>query len=893
MMPQTHAPPNRVKELFQAALDLPATERAAFLERASGGDVLLREEVEALLAQDEAAEREQFLAGPGLPPTRPWPGAPSRWLGRQLGPYQLQAMIAEGGMGAVFLAQRTRDYRQRVAVKLVKSGLTSGEFRHRFEAERQALADLHHPHIARLLDGGVSEDGVPFLVMEYVEGVALDRFCDTRQLDLRCRLEVFTLVCDAIQHAHEQGIVHRDLKPGNILMTADGTPRVVDFGLAKQFRSGLAGDPPESPTHSGAVLGTPGYLAPEQAEPGRPIGPAADVYALGAVLYHLLTGRPPFRGDTPLQTLLQVRHADPVSPRRLHPGLPRDVETICLKCLEKEPRKRYAGARDLAADLRRWLRGEPVHARSVGPAGRLARWCRRQPVLAGLTIALASSLLIGSVIAVVLWRRAEANLAEARAQRQRAEDDFRAAFATIQELARLSHHPLLDQPLMDPLRKELTEEAVRYWQEFVRQHGHDPTLKRELARALLEVGRLSGKQRAGANTAAALHQALPLLEELHRDFPSDAEVQRLLAEAHFALAGAAFLSAGVDNRLGHLQQAQSLLEDLRLTTPDDPERDNDLAKVYTDMGSLYRQMGRREEALAAFRQGRELSAQLAQREPEIWNRHTQLGYACYKLFDVERQPAFAEEAIQAYRRGLELHEKALGPNPSDDQRCALASTFSNLGDVEAAAGRRAEALRSYRESCRLYAHRVSLPGQTPAQKLPLARAWYRIGQMEDGLRHPEEAVQAFRQAAAVQRDVIAAAPEEPAQQRYLGVYLHDLGKLLMRSGQLREARVSLEEAAALREALHAAAGENVQYLLDLSATWVGLGQVREQLHDTEAALAAYRKAVQYQREVCTRGGDAVLNQKWLDERYQHLIRLLRSTGRLDEAAVAQREWKGL
>jgi WD40 repeat protein len=400
-------PPARAREVFQAALDVPPDERPCFLDAACAGDAAVRAEVESLLAQDEHAEREGFLAPPGTPPARPAGGDAGRWVGRRLGPYEVRRHLADGGMGAVYLAERWRDYRQQVAVKLLRAGLGLDDFLARFHAERQALAGLQHPNIAHLLDGGTSDDGVPYLVLEYVDGQPLDRFCDARHLTVRQRLEVLLPICAAVQHAHEHGIVHRDLKPANVLVTADATPKVMDFGLAKQLAVGSDGTRVEAQTGTGIILGTPGYMAPEQgAGQAKAIGPATDVYALGAILYHLLTGRPPFRADSPMQTVLQGLTEEPVPPHRLHLGLPRDVETICLKCLHRDPRRRYASARELADDLGRFLRGEPIRARPAGPAERLLKWTKRRPATAALLLCLAL-LVAGGVAAAAEYLQRE------------------------------------------------------------------------------------------------------------------------------------------------------------------------------------------------------------------------------------------------------------------------------------------------------------------------------------------------------------------------------------------------------------------------------------------------------------------------------------------------------
>jgi WD40 repeat protein len=336
-------------------------------------------------------------------PTQPAPQpavSADTLIGCRIGPYLIEQRVGSGGMGTVYRALREDDYRQRVAIKVIRPGLDSDEVLHRFQTERQVLAELQHPHIARLFDGGSIADGRPYFVMEYIDGEPLDHYCERRQLSTKERLRLLQAVCAAVQHAHERGVVHRDLKPGNVLVTADGVPKVTDFGLAKRV-AGPGGEPGSGPTQSGAVLGTPSYMAPEQAGGKRgEVGAAADVYALGAILYELLTGRPPFLAATAVDTLLQVLTAEPLPPSRLCPKLPRDLETICLKCLHKEPHKRYPSAGALADDLTRFLAGEPIRARPVSPWERLWRWCRRHPAQAA-AVAL-SAVAVVSIVALVV-----------------------------------------------------------------------------------------------------------------------------------------------------------------------------------------------------------------------------------------------------------------------------------------------------------------------------------------------------------------------------------------------------------------------------------------------------------------------------------------------------------
>jgi predicted Ser/Thr protein kinase len=307
-------------------------------------------------------------------------GSPTAASLRAIPGYEVLGELGRGAAGVVYKARQVALNRV-VALKMVLAGTHAGpDERARFRTEAEAVAQLQHPNIVAVHDIGEC-DGLPFFSLEFVEGGSLERKLNrTAQRPTEAAALVETLA-RAMHVAHQRGIIHRDLKPANILLTPDGMPKIADFGLAKRLED------QRNQTQNGCVMGTPGYMAPEQAA-GRSqdVGPAADVYALGAILYDALTGRPPFKGATVLDTLAQVLHNEPVPPSRLQPSIPRDLETVCLKCLHKEPRKRYASALELAEDLRRYRNGEPILARPMGRAERLWRWCGRNPVAASLLL---------------------------------------------------------------------------------------------------------------------------------------------------------------------------------------------------------------------------------------------------------------------------------------------------------------------------------------------------------------------------------------------------------------------------------------------------------------------------------------------------------------------------
>jgi len=316
--------------------------------------------------------------------------------------YEVLELLGEGGMGLVYKARQVRLDRI-VALKILcDGGYARADTLARFRTEAEAIARLQHPNIVQVFEVG-EYDGRPFLAMEFCSGGGLDRKLGGTPLPPQEAASLVRTLGQATEAAHRARVVHRDLKPANILLSADGTPKISDFGLARKLDE-------EGQTQTGSVMGTPSYMAPEQARAEATVGPAADVYALGAILYELLTGQPPFRGSTTHHTIQQVLNEEPAAPRRLNRNVPRDLEAICLTCLKKEQSRRYATAADLAEDLRRFQVGEPVAARWVGELERGWRWCRRYPAmaasLAGIALLLVSIAVVSTVLGQQAWQSA-------------------------------------------------------------------------------------------------------------------------------------------------------------------------------------------------------------------------------------------------------------------------------------------------------------------------------------------------------------------------------------------------------------------------------------------------------------------------------------------------------
>jgi serine/threonine protein kinase len=572
--------------------------------------------------------------------------------GRSLGPYVIKSLLGSGGMGSVYLAVRVDDYFQQVAIKFVRHDHGSDEILRRFRTERQVLAGLSHPSIVRLLDGGTTDDGLPYFVMEYVEGKAIDA-CRIagHPPTLAQRVRLFHPVCEAIHYAHAQGILHRDLKPSNVLITEDNIPKVTDFGLAKQMES-LTGAT-HGQTRTGAIVGTPSYMSPEQASGRtRDIGPAADVYSLGAILYELLTGRPPFRAESPVDTLMQVMTEEPVPPRRLDPSLPRDLETICLKCLEKSPSRRYANAQDLADDVERFLAGKPISARPMPPIERLARWGRRNRLVAGLLAALLLALSSGLVATTYLWQTAQRAKDKADEQSRLVENTLTSASEFTDQMTQTLRGSEL------PARRRLLEQAKEQFERLRANHGDTPPLLFRLAYSLMQLEDVC--RRMGDKDAAMLagREAVDLMDRLHHDDPESKQYAAKLAHACANLAANHF-----DGCEAYEDRALTIWERLRQEYPDDGF-ELGMAYIYVNRAMTRSDQGKLPEARDLLEQARAWRSAYELRNPDQRENSLQLGKILVALGYIHRGRN-TQEARRWFQEACDHLERATRRHAED------------------------------------------------------------------------------------------------------------------------------------------------------------------------------------------------------------------------------------
>jgi len=684
----------RCEELFHAALALEAAAREAFLEEACATDRGLRAEVERLLSAH--ARAGDFIGSPAVAPPATWAGA-EEWAGRRIGPYSIVRELGRGGMGAVYLAERADgQYQHRVALKLIKRGMDTEQVLTRFRSERQILASLDHPNIARLLDGGSTDQGLPFFAMEYIDGEPIDTYAGRAGLSVEDRLRLFLQVCGAVAYAHQNLVIHRDIKPLNILVTSEGTPKLLDFGIAKVLHPG--GE--ETSTVTSMRLLTPEYASPEQVE-GRHATTVSDVYALGVVLYELLTGRSPYRlrSRTPQEVVEAVRTTDPERPsqagddEKVRRRLRGDLDTILLTALRKEPARRYQSVEQLGADVRRHLEGMPVLARPDTFGYRAGKFVRRHrvPVAAGSLVVLA---LVAGTVATA-YQAHQARVAQARAERR---------FADVRKLAHTVlfdyHDAIKDLRGARPVRERLVHDALGYLDGLAREAEDDPTLQRELAAAYRRVGDLQVSDPSGGDTEGASRsyaKALAISEALLRA-DSSPQARRDVASAALALGSVVWERGNLGEGLAHAQHARALLEPLVAAAPHDTDLRLQLSTATDRLGQISLEQGEISRSLEYHRSDlRQLEAapEGAKQRPAM--RHS-ISVAYGHLADAQSEAGDFTGALESHRRSLALRQ-GLAQEFPDNATYAdnVATAQYYLATVLGHLGRWNEALRLQRE----------------------------------------------------------------------------------------------------------------------------------------------------------------------------------------------------
>jgi serine/threonine-protein kinase len=736
--------------------------------------------------------------------------------------YEILGPLGRGGMGLVYRARQVRLGRV-VALKMIRGG-AHAEPRDlaRFRTEAEAVARLQHPHIVSIFEVG-EVDGWAYFALELLAGGSLARQLAGRPQPAGPSAQLVETLARAMAYAHAQGIVHRDLKPANVLLAADGTPKISDFGLAKRL------DPEPSSHHdrtpTGEVVGTPSYMAPEQTW-GRSgaVGPAADVYALGAILYECLTGRPPFQAATPLDTLQQVRSDDPVPPRRLVPSVPRDLDTVCRKCLQKEPSRRYPSADALADDLQRFLAGEPVRARPAAAWERTTRWARRRPALAafvGTSAAAVISLATFGVWHVVQLQgynaelRAERNNAErlrelaqtkeaealkqkdkAEAQWERAEANFKSALAAVvQLLARVKDDSLAHEPRMELLRRRLVEDALQFCQDFLKQKGDAPAVRHETAIIYRHMGDIQKQLGVHAAAEEAYGAAVRLFEGLADEFPQRPAYRHELVACYSNLGSLLADTPRRKEAEDLFRRALTSQQALADESPGSPGYRSDLAGGYYNLGTLLIKSGRPGEGENALRRALYHWRCLTEEHPQDASYRQDVGRVQSTLAALLYLTDRPQEAEPTFRKALALQQELVNEFPRvPAYRQELAGSHNGMAGVLFETDRLPEAEAEFRRAMALQQSLTEDFPRVPSYRQELAASHCNLGRVLAKMGRHREAERVFHEALEIQQQLVNEFHDVPDQQSALGSMFAHLAELLLNKGRLTDARRDAEQA---------------------------------------------------------------------------------------------------
>src|SRR5579872_1578437 len=776
-----------VKEKLQAALDLEPEKRRAYLDQAAGSDPELRRELESLLVAHEKAGTD-FLNSPTAPVTAIAASTERSeiFIGRRIGPFQIINQIGAGGMGEVYRAFRVDEYEKEVAIKVVRAGQESGFSLSRFKNERQILARLDHPNIARLLDGGTTDDGLPYFVMDFIEGRPIDEYCVSHKLPTEDRLRLFSQVCSAVQYAHQRLIIHRDIKPGNILVTSDGTPKLLDFGIAKILDAEAPAGQYE-PTLTIFRALTPGYASPEQVK-GETITTATDVYSLGVVLYELLTGRHPYRKPNSTaqemsravcevepekpSTAVKRRNPDEIaeprslalsdgrdnSTEKLSKRLRGDIDNIVLMALRKEPQRRYASVEQFSEDIRRHLENLPVLARKDTVSYRTSKFINRHK--AGVVTAILLALTLLGALAITLWeaRVARQQAAVARAQESRAERRFNDVRKLANSLIFEVHDSIRNLPGATQARKLVVGRALEYLDSLSREASGDPSLQSELATAYDSVGDVLGSTdnpNLGdfKSAAASYAKALTIWEALAAANPRDVNVQLGLGSEYFRITQVLENIGDFAKARSTMQRAQPLVQRM-MAEQNDPRLQFQLAGLYYYTAGALEKTGDFSGALQNYRQAAAVLEPIAAQPGSNLFVRAYLPVNYDGMARMLAETGQADEAVTTASNALHMLKTLSEANPTNATfREYVADAYGTSGDILRKKGDYQAALAMYRRDEQTCKQLKSADANNQQSIINLGfseanigETLLRQGKVSEGLRSIHEAIAVFQTA---------------------------------------------------------------------------------------------------------------------------------------------------
>jgi eukaryotic-like serine/threonine-protein kinase len=883
--------------IFAGAIERPSPEeRAAFLDTACGADLELRRRIEALLrAHNEAGgflQDRPETSNPVATFDQPTTEGPDPVIG----PYKLLEQIGEGGFGVVFLAEQTEPVRRRVALKVLKPGMDTRQVVARFEAERQALALMDHPHIAKVLDGGATESGRPYFVMELVKGVPITEYCDQHHLTPRQRLELFIPVCQAVQHAHQKGIIHRDLKPSNVLVTVHDTtpvPKIIDFGIAKALGQELT----DKTLFTGfaQMIGTPLYMSPEQAgQSGLDIDTRSDIYALGVLLYELLTGTTPFtkerfqraaydeirriiREEDPprpstrlsestesLPSISAQRQTEPAKLTRLVRG---ELDWIVMKCLEKDRNRRYDTANSLAMDVQRYLCDEPVLAGPPSAIYRFRKFARRNKaplLMAGMVVGALMTTVALLVIAIVLiskeknqtaYERDQANgareMADHQAEEAKRNADVAArqrdlALRTIEGLIFEAQKLAEDKPGTLKLRKALLAKALEGLTEVARSADNARTIDSNTATAHERLGTIFVLLGDTKEARAQYEKFHALTRSLSEADPGDALAKERLADAHHQLGDVALKTGDTSAGKRHYDQSAEIFHGLVDASPvaTGPRRlwcRRTLAVVLRKLGHVSVLLGDTATARTYFNQALKLNEELAEQAPqrhELYDecqRERAIAHSTLGTFNLSRL-GNAAAARDHYQKSLDYFQAWEAAHPgSVEAKHDLMVEYQNLAGVTEKLGEVPKALGHYEKARDLAEWLVKANPDSAEARGSLLQIHGRLGEIYYGTNDMAGATKECDEAMRIAKE-LAKDRDNVQAQRDLASCVHLQAKISARTGDKGAAEKQYREVLEISQKLIAKDPNSAKAKSELAVAYSEFGQfIHYQLQDHQAA----------------------------------------------------------
>ncbi|MGI8432245.1 MAG: protein kinase domain-containing protein [Chthoniobacterales bacterium] len=843
----------RLQEIFHAAVDLPLKERTAYLETQCGDDPELRREVEALVEADALTDDFTEQIESAVPTSLPEEEGGEPMVGQQFGAYRVIREIGRGGLGTVYLAERADDeYRKEVALKLVRRGLDTEDILRRFRHERQILAQLDHPNIARLIDGGTTEEGLPYFVMEYVHGVALTQNCEREQLGTSERLNLFRKVCAAVSYAHQNLVIHRDIKPSNILVTAEGTPKLLDFGIAKILTSE---EDAFTQTLPALRVMTPEYASPEQIKGGM-ITTSSDVYSLGVLLYELLTGQKPYRlaSHSAEEISRAITEQEPERPStaaarpsakqrsaiKNQQSLKGDLDNIVLMALRKEPERRYATVERFSEDIRRQLNGLPVSAHKDAFQYRTAKFVRRNKI--GVTAALLVLLAVLGGIMATLW---QAGVAQRR----------------FNDVRKLANSNLFDvYPKIANLAGSLeAQQAVllnvlQYLDSLSKEAAGDLELQSELATAYEKVGDVQGGRhdQSLGNYKTGLEtylKAQELREAVAFAHPQDLKAKEKLADNYFSTAKSLWFAERTKEAEATYEKGIKLRRELVAAMPDSVEAKNGLASMLIDAGAIPEYNDQRTEALVYFNEALGIIQEARQKYPENKNLRKALALDLKYLGRVKTALGKYDEALVHFQQAAEISRDLARQFPQDfrlqrdvwQSEKQLCQFFINKGDGAGAVPACLKTIEFPRLALEKEPENAAVRYDLSVSHWDVARA-FRLAKNYSG------AIGEIDQAIAMISELIEKLPEDGEYQRYLAVYQLEKAESLIKLQQFDPALAALRRTREILLRLIERDGESINNQYDLSLAFhlsakahIGKGEKVKALESMDKAIEIVQK----------------------------------------------------